>query len=193
MAHSDAAETDDAGGSRSALATYRLHFVGLALALAITVLVVHELTAVALTSAAVILALPPLVTAAIVDINERRLPNRLLALAAVPLLVALSAEASSALTTQAAIGIALTAGPLLTAHLISPHSIGFGDVKAAAVIGGLLGLLDASLGLVALCIALATTAAVGLALRRRSLPLGPGLVAGASCMALLALATEIGR
>lgn len=193
MAHSDAAETDDAGGSRSALATYRLRFITVCVVVAVAVVVVHRATAVPLPTAAVIPALPPLIAAAVVDINERRLPNRLLALAGVPLVVVIAAESSATIVMAVVLGMLLTAGPVLVAHLISPRSIGFGDVKATAVIGGLLGLIDISLGLFALCLALAGTASVALVMRRRSLPLGPGLVAAASVVALLALATGIQR
>jgi leader peptidase (prepilin peptidase)/N-methyltransferase len=65
-------------------------------------------------------------------------------------------------------------------HLASPSALGFGDVKLGAVLGAALGLIDPRLGLVALCVAAAVTSVVGLARHRESLPLGPGLVLGAT-------------
>ena len=54
-----------------------------------------------------------------------------------------------------------------------------------------LGLVEPRLGLLALCLAAAVTAAVGVARRRSTLPFGPGLVLGA-VMALL-IAGQLGE
>jgi leader peptidase (prepilin peptidase)/N-methyltransferase len=62
--------------------------------------------------------------------------------------------------------------------------MGFGDVKAAVVLGAAVGTADARLAAVALCLAAAGGAAVGLATRRRTIPFGPFLV-GASLVVLL--------
>lgn len=132
-----------------------------------------------------------LVPAALVDLDERRLPNRLVAIAAaltaavlalsvgVDLALGLDADVAGLLG-DVGIGIGLMAGPLLVMHLASPAAMGFGDVKAAAVLGSGLGTVDAQLPLVALLLASAATAAWGLATRRRSLPFGPGLVVGSA-------------
>jgi leader peptidase (prepilin peptidase)/N-methyltransferase len=75
--------------------------------------------------------------------------------------------------------------PVLALHLVSPASMGFGDVKAAVVLGAAVGTVDARLAYVALCLAAAGGVAVGLATRRRTIPFGPFLVV-ASLLVLLA-------
>jgi len=85
-------------------------------------------------------------------------------------------------------GAAILAGPLLVAHLASPAAMGFGDVKLAVALGAALGLVDPTLGVVALCVASATTAVAGIALRRGALPFGPGLVVGTTAAFALASA-----
>ena len=121
-----------------------------------------------------------LVAAALVDVAEHRLPNALLALAAAPVAAVLLLAGSADLARSAAVGAAMLAAPLLVTHLVSPAGMGFGDVKAGAVLGAALGLLDPQIALLALVL--------GLARRRRSgawpgvsrsVAFGPGLVAGA--------------
>jgi hypothetical protein len=124
-----------------------------------------------------------LIAAALVDAVEHRLPNALVALAFVPVGVALVASAG-ALLPGALLGAAWIGGPLLLTHLVSPAGMGFGDVKAGAVLGAGLGLLAGALAPLTLVIGLALGAGYGLARRAGSIPLGPALVAGA----LLALA-----
>ena len=75
--------------------------------------------------------------------------------------------------------------PVLALHLVSPDSMGFGDVKAAVVLGAAVGTADPRLAAVALCLAAAGGAAVGLATRQRTIPFGPFLVV-ASLLVLLA-------
>ncbi len=133
------------------------------------------------------------IPAALVDVVERRLPNRLAALAAFT--VAMSIAVAAALNHPTDLGgVAVGAGtmavPLFVMHLVSPSSMGFGDVKLAVVLGAALGAAGGQLGLVALCLACAGTATVGLARRRRHLPFGPGLVGGAALA--LALAPWVG-
>ena len=65
-------------------------------------------------------------------------------------------------------------GPLLLTHLVSPTGMGFGDVKAAAVLGAALGLIDPQVALLALVLGLASAAVWGLARRARSVAFGPG-------------------
>lgn len=124
--------------------------------------------------------------AALIDLTERRLPNTLViagaTAAVVTGLVVTVLEgfgvggdvAVSALT-----GAAVIAVPLLAVHLVAPSGMGFGDVKSGAALGLAIGLVDAWTAVVALLLACAVTAVVGLAMRRRSVPFGPGLVGGA--------------
>lgn len=135
----------------------------------------------------VALLIPP----ALVDLLDRRLPNRMLAVAA----LAGTVTAVATITLGGAvdvrgtvIGALACAGPLLVMHLLSPSAMGFGDVKAAAVLGAALGLIHPFFALLGLAAGSLVGAAVGLVGRRRSIAFGPALVAGA--VASLALAAS---
>ena len=131
------------------------------------------------------LSLLVLVVAALVDAVEHRLPNVLVLGAALPIVVALLLAGSAELAQGAAAGAALVAGPLLVTHLVTPTGMGFGDVKAGAVLGAAMGLIDVELALLALVLGLGVAAAWGIGTRRRSIALGPALVAGALVAALI--------
>ncbi|MGH9133251.1 MAG: prepilin peptidase [Ilumatobacteraceae bacterium] len=140
-------------------------------------------------SAAVVAALVPLTAAARVDALDRRLPDRLVALSAVPVgvvcLVDPFVDRLSALGGVVA-GASLLAVPLLALHLIAPASMGFGDVKTSAALGATLGLVDPVLSLWTLCLASALTAAWGVARGERHVALGPGLVVAATVVLVVA-------
>ena len=133
------------------------------------------------------LAVASVTIAALVDADAHRLPNALVGLAGAPVVMAVLSGWSGDLVRGALLGAALLGGPLLVTHLISPAGMGFGDVKAAAVIGAALGLLAPSLAPLGLVVALLAAALIGLARRVRTIAFGPALVAGA----LIALA--VGR
>jgi leader peptidase (prepilin peptidase)/N-methyltransferase len=130
------------------------------------------------------------VALAVVDVDCQRLPNRL-TLPSYPIAAALLAIASlarhdfGALLRGAIAGAAVYLVFLLLA-LISPASLGFGDVKLAGVLGlylGWLGLGVLALGLVA-AFALGALVAVTLLFGRRvgwrgDVAFGPSLLAGA--------------
>jgi leader peptidase (prepilin peptidase)/N-methyltransferase len=123
-----------------------------------------------------------LVVAAMVDAVEHRLPDALVCAAVIPVLVAMAwgwVTGDAAVTTSAAVGAAVVGGPLLVTHLVSPAGMGFGDVKAGSVLGAALALVSVQIAVLALVLGLAGAAASALAMRRRSIALGPGLVAGA--------------
>ena len=127
-----------------------------------------------------------LIPAVLVDIRHRRLPNRLVAAAGAVGIACVIATAAAGATRHlgvdaagAFMGSVTMTAPILALHLLSPGAMGFGDVKAALVLGAALGLVAPTLALVALAVASATTAIVGLARRRSSLPFGPGLFGGA--------------
>ena len=133
------------------------------------------------------LALAVLTAAALVDAVDHRLPNGLVAMAALPLgvAIALTAAAGSVDVALGALaGAALLGVPMLITHLVSPVGMGFGDVKAGAVVGAAVGLVSPQLAVLTLVLALGGSAAWAVMHRRRTIPLGPGLVVGA----LLALA-----
>ncbi len=128
------------------------------------------------------LCLAALVVPALVDVREHRLPNPMVAAGAA---VGLFASVATALVggdvdvVGAAIGALLFATPPLLLHLVAPRSMGFGDVKLAAVLGAALGLIDPLDALVALTLASLIGSAAGLVARRRTIAFGPALVAGA--------------
>ena len=76
-------------------------------------------------------------------------------------------------------GALVMAMPLLALHVASPDAMGFGDVKAALVLGAAIGTIDWRLGAVALCLAALTGAAAGVLGRCRTIAFGPFLVFGA--------------
>ncbi len=131
------------------------------------------------------LAVAVMTIAALIDVETRRLPNVVVGLSAIVLLVGLPLESflgGHRAHPGAVVGATLAyAGPLLIMHLISPRSMGFGDVKAAAVLGAALGATDWQLSIVALTLAAGVTATIGLVRNAKSVPFGPGLVAAASC------------
>jgi leader peptidase (prepilin peptidase) / N-methyltransferase len=135
-------------------------------------------------------ALLPAAAAAVVR-AEGRLPDGLVAgTAAVPVVLVVFGIVGWPGTL---VGAAVTLGPLLAVHLVSPAVIGFGDVKLAAALGGVLGVIDWRGGIAALAIGSGCALLTAAATRRRAVPLGPGLVAGACVVlvALLALGWEV--
>ncbi|MFT6762748.1 MAG: leader peptidase (prepilin peptidase)/N-methyltransferase [Candidatus Aldehydirespiratoraceae bacterium] len=136
-----------------------------------------------------------LIPAALVDVLDRRLPNRIvvgaLALTTAAFAVTLIFGGDLRLG-DGLIGASLMASPLLVIHVISPRSMGVGDVKAAVVLGIGLGLIAPELTLVALVVGSAGTATIGLLRRQRDTAFGPGLVAGTiATIALVALQANL--
>ena len=127
----------------------------------------------------------------VIDARHRLLPNRVIAPAAgvtlALLTLAAAADGTWDLLVRAGLGaVVLFAGYLVMA-LISPRSLGMGDVKLAGLIGlplGWLGwgavLLGAAAGFVvqaALALALLASRRIGL---RAELPFGPAMLVGAA-------------
>ena len=132
-----------------------------------------------------------LVAPALIDVLDRRLPNRMVAVAA---LIGIAAAAVTVIVggeidlRGAAIGAATFAGPLLVMHLVAPASMGFGDVKVACVLGAAVGIVHPFYGLLALAAGSLLGAVAGLVRRRRTIAFGPALVAGTVIALLLAAA-----
>ena len=123
------------------------------------------------------------VPAALVDVRSLRIPNRWLGLAGLVLLAGVAVEVARGDRPDIAgvvTGALAFGGPLLVLHLVSPASMGFGDVKAAAVLGAALGLVHWHLALSALTIAAGLSVTLAALTRARTIPLGPGLVSGAA-------------
>ncbi len=123
--------------------------------------------------------------AAVVDVHERRIPNRLLglALAAVVLVAVVDARA-----TLAAVGVGAAVAGLPLWAVRYGHGLGIGDVKFATVLGAAGGLVHPLVGLGVVWLAAVASGAFALATRRRCLALGPWLWAafvGATSMAVL--------
>jgi leader peptidase (prepilin peptidase)/N-methyltransferase len=127
----------------------------------------------------VVVSLALVGAAATIDLRVGVLPDRLLVAGAVPVVIAAAAaEPRSAAFVAVAVGTAAFAGPLLALHLASPMALGFGDVKLGAVLGGVLGLADPALGLVALCVGSVVGLVAAAVMRRRTIALGPALALG---------------
>ena len=125
--------------------------------------------------------------AALVDVHEARLPNRVLALAALAAFV----WPIERFDPQ---GMARTAGGLLLAGAAFgavriTRGLGMGDVKMAAVVGASAGGLSLRAPLVAVGVASFAAASYGIARRRRRVVLGPALWLG---WALAILGTSTG-
>ncbi|WP_022891208.1 prepilin peptidase [Agromyces subbeticus] len=126
----------------------------------------------------------------IVDLAEHRLPNAVVfpALGAVAVLLVPASWAGSAWLPMlwALAGAAAMFAVYLLLALISPSSMGMGDVKLALVIGLLVGWFGLStwlLGLLGAFVVGGVIAIIALALRRvtlrGSIPFGPSMLAGA--------------
>jgi leader peptidase (prepilin peptidase)/N-methyltransferase len=95
--------------------------------------------------------------------------------------VVLAVSACSGALWTAVIGSALLAGIHLVLHLISPGSLGAGDVKLALPLGAITGLGGAQIWLLSAFLASVITLAVSVLLPRRSqIPHGPSM-----CLAAL--------
>jgi len=127
---------------------------------------------------------------AVIDFEQLRVPNRLVATAAVamyPLLALASASSVSGTSLGRAIAGSFALLLLyLALHLIAPSSLGMGDVKLAFVIGGHLAFLGWDSVYDGTLAAFASMAVVGLALilfgranRRTGLPFAPFMIFGA--------------
>jgi leader peptidase (prepilin peptidase)/N-methyltransferase len=123
-----------------------------------------------------------------IDIAERRLPNRIVLPSA-----AIVLAAQTALFPDRALEWALAAAGaslvLLSLQLVYPVGLGMGDVKLALLLGAALGaavVTAFALAFVAAGVyALGLMARYGLGARRRTMPLGPFLAAGAIAALLL--------
>jgi len=163
--------------------------VALGAAVATLVSAIHPDVPVA--TAITIVALLP---AVLVDVVARRLPNRLVGGAAViGLAVTVMSLVAGAVLSPVAglIGAAIISVPLFIAHLISPQSMGFGDVKFALVLGTAVGLVDPMTAVAALAVGSLGASVHGLCTRQRSIPFGPALLGGAiATLALVALGSS---
>jgi leader peptidase (prepilin peptidase)/N-methyltransferase len=113
-----------------------------------------------------------LALAALVDVHEHRLPNRLLAVALASVLLPVAGLGGDWLG-RSLTGATLAAALLLIARMRG--GVGMGDVKAAGVVGAATGTMSVSAALIAVAVACGSAGLTGLLARRRALPLGPFL------------------
>jgi leader peptidase (prepilin peptidase)/N-methyltransferase len=140
-----------------------------------------------------------MVALSVIDVRERRLPNRLTlpGAAAIVVAAAVGGRGPAALA-----GCAALVGIYLLLHAASPGAMGAGDVKLAAGIGALTGSMGVDCWVLAALAAPVLTALAGIAgavvglssrdgaigLRRRTVPHGPSMcLAAAASMLLVAV------
>lgn len=141
---------------------------------------------------AALVVLPLAVTGAwlsAVDLDVRRLPDRILiptAVATVLAIAALTRVEGDHVALYTANGVGLTGGSLWSLHAISRGGLGFGDVKLGAVVAAATSAISLSVLWWALMSAFTLAAAWALTTRRRDLAMGPWLVIGALVASWLA-------
>ena len=132
----------------------------------------------------------------VIDLREKRLPNRLTlpSYPIVAVLIALAAliEGTWPAAGRAALGALVLLAVYATLHAVHPAGLGMGDVKLAAPLGALLAWQSWSALLWGTFTAFLLTAIVGLALiaqhrasRKSALPFGPFMLLGAWVVLLL--------
>ncbi len=151
--------------------------------------------------------------AALVDLHEHRLPNRLLrlstrtvALAAVVIILGrsiaagrsngsglsdLSSLSGEAFSTVALVGIGAIGGGLPLLIVLLQRGIGMGDVKLAAVLGAAGGLVHPGVGLATVALMAIAASSYAVIRRQRALALGPWLW-GAWVVAVIAACITTG-
>jgi len=136
-----------------------------------------------------------------VDLLEQRIPNRMLLVAAPLVGIAILAGAVGRASFVPLLWTAGGAAGLFLLYLViallAPSAMGMGDVKLAALVGGVLGFVGPSAilgGLVAIAVVGGVFAVLLIAIRRGSVragvPYGPALVAGGLIGALLVIAAS---
>jgi leader peptidase (prepilin peptidase)/N-methyltransferase len=134
-----------------------------------------------------------------VDLLERRVPNRMLLVAAPLLAVAILVGAAGLGSAWPLLWCAVGAAGLfliyLVIALVAPSAMGMGDVKLAALVGGVLGFIGPAAildGAVAIAVVGGVAAVIVLATSRggdRGVPYAPALVIGALIGSLVAVVT----
>ncbi len=137
-----------------------------------------------------------LLVVTVIDLEYSIIPNRIVyptIFASLPLLaLAALAKGDFGRLGSALAGAGIAFAVMFVVHLISPESMGFGDVRLTFIIGLFLGWLSLSHVVVGLFLGFALGAVVGVGLmltrrrgRKDSVPFGPFLAAGAALAVLL--------
>ncbi len=127
-----------------------------------------------------------LAVAALVDVREHKLPNRLLLGALAAVVAGVLTALSVAVVASATIGMLLGGGLMLLVRLT--RGVGMGDVKMAGVIGASVGAVEINAVPLAMAVAALAAAVYGLMTHRQRVPIGPALWLGwavtlAACVA----------
>lgn len=117
-----------------------------------------------------------LALAALVDVHELKIPNRLLALAALVALAGPVALLDRVVLIRVLVGSAVAGGALLVVSV--RRGVGMGDVKMGGVVGGSVGSAALLAPPIAIAIATLCAAVFGVLTRRRRVALGPALWVG---------------
>jgi len=186
LALSDLASADQFDHGERAV-TWRSDPVAVALALVLAVLLAVTAPSWWFVPSRLFLA-PVLVALCVIDLRERRLPDRIVLPSVVVAFVLLAGAAlldgAPRLIGTAVLGALIFAGVLLVLHLASPAGMGFGDVKLGLLLGLYLGSVRLSLVVWGLLLGslIGVVMAVPVALRTRDrragIPFGPALAAG---------------
>lgn len=143
-----------------------------------------------------------LATLSAVDLDERRIPNKVLGpmsiVAAVLLLGAALIEGKLGIIPRMLLGGLGYAGPMLLLGLIAPGSMGMGDIKLAAYIGPHLGWFGGIYVVVGAFAAFIIGAVVGLVLivlrkkgRKDTVPFGPSMALGGFIPIFLVISEDL--
>lgn len=126
--------------------------------------------------------MPFLAVVAVDDFRRRRIRNRDIVVFTVVtgcVVATLAIDRGGHVLLQAALGACLAAAPLVVAALAQPARMGGGDVKLAAVVGGLLGPISPWLSLAAVAGALVLTLGLMVLRAVSHAPVAPAVAAGA--------------
>jgi leader peptidase (prepilin peptidase)/N-methyltransferase len=128
-----------------------------------------------------------------VDLRERRIPTPLVLIGAIAavLVAAVTSirDETWAPLIHAVAGAAVVGVALLVVHLVQPHSLGFGDVRLAALTGALTayGAVSITAATVAAVLAALVAAIAAVAMRARSVPFAPFLIAASAVAVFVSL------
>jgi leader peptidase (prepilin peptidase)/N-methyltransferase len=115
-----------------------------------------------------------------VDLAARRIPNELVAAAALFTLGgAAVAWLAGSSPSPVWIGAVVGGGPVFVFHVVSPAGMGFGDVKWATALGAAVGLVGWQLAVLVPLVGSLLAVVTAVATRRRRVAFGPMLSAGA--------------
>ncbi len=128
-----------------------------------------------------------LLAASFMDRREGRVPNELLVLGA---LLAFVASDAAGTVASSGLGALVAATPLLLLHLVDPSALGFGDVKFAAVGGGLIASISWPSAVLVPLVALAIAAAIRLGGHRDARPFAPDLMLATTAGLIAATALQ---